>query len=386
MGPLAGLRVLDCSKYLPGLYASLLLADMGADVVHVAAPAGDRIASLQAHRLMNRNKRSLMVDLKRPQGRALLLELARSADVFLEGFRPGVTRRLGIDHPALAAVNPRLVYCSLTGYGHDGPARDRVGHDINYLARAGVLGLSGPAGAPPVVPPLQMADLGGGTQAATAILAALWHRERTGEGQFIDVALFDCIVSWLTLVAGSYFAGQPPVRGELLLGGAYACYNVYETAEGGWLSVGALEAAFWRNLCESLGLGEYVDQQFAPPARQGAIIAALQARFRTRTEAEWLEALEGVEACVEPVLSLDAALSDPHVRARRMVVEAPSATPGKAVRMLGIPVKFSRTPAEIRSPGGAPGADGRAALVAWGVSAEDIAALAASGAVRLPSR
>ncbi len=386
MGPLAGLRVLDCSKYLPGLYASLLLADMGADVVHVAAPAGDPIASLQAHRLMNRNKRSLMVDLKRPQGRALLLDLAQAADVFLEGFRPGVTRRLGIDHPALAAVNPRLVYCSLTGYGHDGPARDRVGHDINYLARAGVLGLSGPAGAAPVLPPLQMADLGGGTQAATAILAALWHRERTGEGQFIDVALFDCIVSWLTLVAGSYFAGQPPVRGELLLGGAYACYNVYETAQGGWLSVGALEAAFWRNLCESLGLGEYVDQQFAPPARQGAIIAALQARFWTRTEAEWLEALKGVEACVEPVLSLDAALSDPHVRARRMVVEAPSATPGKTVRMLGVPAKFSRTPGEIRSPGGAPGADGRAALVAWGVSAEDIEALAASGAVRLPPR
>lgn len=386
MGPLAGLRVLDCSRYLPGLYASLLLADMGADVVHVAAPAGDRIASQQAHRQMNRNKRSLTVDLKHSEGRALLLVLARSADVFLEGFRPGVTKRLGIDHPALAAVNPCLVYCSLTGYGHDGPARDRVGHDINYLARAGVLGLSGPAGAPPVLPPLQMADLGGGTQAATAILAALWHRERTGEGQFIDVALFDCIVSWLTLLAGSHFAGQPPVRGELLLGGAYACYNVYETADGGWLSVGALEAAFWRNLCEALGLGEHVDRQFAPLSRQGAIIAAVQARFRTRTQAEWLEALEGVEACVEPVLTLDAALSDPHVRARRMVVEVPSATRGKAVRMLGIPAKFSRTPGEMCLAGGAPGADGRAALVAWGVSAEDIEALAASGAVRLPSR
>jgi crotonobetainyl-CoA:carnitine CoA-transferase CaiB-like acyl-CoA transferase len=386
MGPLAGLRVLDLSKYLPGLYASLVLADMGADVVHVAAPAGDRIVALQAHRLMNRNKRSLMIDLKHPEGRGLLIDLARSADIFLEGFRPGVTKRLGIDHAALATVNPRLVYCSLTGYGHDGPARDRVGHDINYLARAGVLGLSGPAGAPPVLPPLQMADLGGGTQAATAILAALWHRERTGEGQFLDVSLFDCIVSWLTLLAGSHFAGQPPVRGELLLGGAYACYNVYETADGGWLSVGALEAAFWRNLCEALGLGEHIDRQFAPPSRQGAIIAAVQARFRTKTQAEWLEALQGVEACVEPVLSLDAALSDPHVWARRMVVEAPSTTRGKTVRMLGIPAKFSRTPGEIRSAGGAPGADGRAALVAWGVSAEYIEVLAASGAVRLPSR
>jgi crotonobetainyl-CoA:carnitine CoA-transferase CaiB-like acyl-CoA transferase len=231
-----------------------------------------------------------------------------------------------------------------------------------------------------------MADLGGGTQAATAILAALWHRERTGEGQFIDVALFDCIVSWLTLLAGSHFAGQPPVRGELLLGGAYACYNVYETADGGWLSVGALEAAFWRNLCEALGLGQYRDELFAPPARQRAIIAAVQARFRTRTVVEWLELLEGVEACVEPVLSLDVALGDPHVRARRMVVETPLATPGKTVRMLGIPAKFSKTPGEIRWPGGAPGADGRAALEGWGVDATTIEALAASGAVRLPSR
>jgi crotonobetainyl-CoA:carnitine CoA-transferase CaiB-like acyl-CoA transferase len=386
MGPLTGLRVLDCSKYLPGLYASLLLADMGADVVHVAAPAGDRIAGLQAHRLMNRNKRSVMIDLKHPGGRALLLDLARSADAFLEGFRPGVTQRLGIDYPALATANPRLVYCSLTGYGHDGPARDRVGHDINYIARAGVLGLSGTAGGPPLLPPLQMADLGGGTQAATAILAALWRRERTGEGQFIDVALSDCILSWLTLLAGSHFAGQSPVRGELLLGGAYACYNVYETADGVWLSVGALETTFWRNLCEALGLGEHVDRQFAPPARQATIIAAVQARFRTRTQAEWLEALEGVEACVEPVLSLGAALSDPHARARRMVVEAPSKTGGKAVRMLGIPAKFSRTPGEIRWAGGAPGADGRAALEAWGVSGEAIGALAASGALRLPSR
>ena len=382
-GPLAGLSVIDCSKLLPGLYASALLADMGAEVTVVVAPAPDRIARMQMPALMNRNKRSIVIDLKRQEGRGLLLRMVRGADVFLEGFRPGVTARLGLDHPALAAENPRLVYCSLTGYGHGGPARDRVGHDVNYLARAGLLALSGPAGWPPVLPVLPMADLGGGMQAAVAILGALWHRERSGEGQFVDVGLFDAIVSMLTFHAGNLFAGHAPQRSELLLGGAYACYNVYETRDGRYLAVGALEARFWRTLLEVLDLPGPVEEQFALPARQREIMGRLAERFLTRTQAEWMELFDRVEACVEPVLDLETALADRQVQARGLVVETATAS-GKVIRTLGPPWKFARTPAGLRWPGAPLGADGRTVLEGLGLAPAEIDALAGLGVVQLP--
>lgn len=382
-GPLAGLSVIDCSKYLPGLYASALLADMGAEVTVVVAPAPDRIARMQLPALMNRNKRSIVIDLKLPEGRDLLLRMVRRTDVFLEGFRPGVTARLGIDYAALAGENPRLVYCSLTGYGHDGPARDRVGHDVNYLARAGLLALSGAGGGPPVLPALPMADLGGGVQAAVAILAALWHRERAGEGQFVDVGLFDSTVSMLTFHAGNLFAGHAPRRGELLLGGAYACYNIYETKDGQYLAVGALEAQFWRTLLDVLDLPDLVEEQFAPHARQRELIGRLAQRFLNRTQAEWMEAFDRVEACVEPVLELEAALADGHVRARGLVVETPTAS-GKVIRTLGPPWKFARTPARLRGPGAPLGADGRAVLEGLGLGPTEIDTLAGLGVVQLP--
>ncbi|MBI2529247.1 MAG: CoA transferase [Candidatus Rokubacteria bacterium] len=382
-GPLAGLCVIDCSKYLPGLYASALLADMGAEVTMVAGPTPDRIARMQLPAIMNRNKRSIVIDLKRQDGRRLLLRMLRGADVFLEGFRPGVTTRLGLDYPTLAAERPRLVYCSLTGYGHGGPARDRVGHDVNYLARAGLLALSGPAGGPPVLPVLPMADLGGGMQAVVAILGALWHRERTGEGQFVDVGLFDATVSMLTFHAGNLFAGHPPSRSELLLGGGYACYNVYETRDGRYLAVGALEGQFWRALLEVLDLPDRVEEQFAPPARQRQLIGLLAERFLTRPQAEWMALFDRVEACVEPVLDLGPALADPHVQARGLVVETVTAS-GKVIRTLGPPWKFGRTPAGLRWPGAPLGADGRVVLERLGLAPAEIEALVGLGVVQLP--
>ena len=386
-GPLHGIRVLDLSRLLPGGFCSLLLADYGADVLKVedtglgdglrwAPPqhAGAEPSAASALFLaLNRGKRSIRIDLKLPEGRAVLLRLAREHDVLLEAFRPGVMDRLGVGYQQLRAENPRLVYCAITGYGQEGPDRGRAGHDLNYVARAGLLGLSGTGDGPPLPPVGQIADLGGGAlMAAFGILAALHERERSGEGQLVDVSMTRGAQSWLALVAARFLAdGVAPERGGLELAGALACYRPYACADG-WVALGALEAKFWRSLCLGLGREDLLERHSDP-----AVAGELEAIFAARTRAEWAAFDDEHGCCVEPVLGLDEALA----RAPENVVEVAQPGASAPVRLLGPPVALSRTPPDGTRPGPALGADTDAVLAGLGYGAEAIERLRAQAAV-----
>ncbi len=397
--PLEGIRVLDLSRLLPGGFCSLLLADYGADVLKVEdTGAGDYIrwappyvaGAEQSARsalflALNRNKRSIRIDLKQQAGREVLLALVREHDVVLESFRPGVLDRLGVGYDAMRAVNPKLVLCAITGYGQDGPLRDRPGHDMNYLARVGLLGLTGEPGGPPVLPAGQIADLGGGAlMAAFGILAALREAERTGEGQLVDVSMADGALSWLALVAARFLAdGELPARGRLELAGGLACYRPYACADGGWVALGALEARFWRAWCRGVGREDLLDAQFAAPG--SAAHAAVEEVFAARTRAAWEDFAAEHECCLEPVLDLDEALASELVRAREMVVELDQPGVAQPVRLLGAPVRLSRTPADTsRLPGPSLGEHTAAVLRGAGYDEAAIAQLLRSGAVAGP--
>jgi alpha-methylacyl-CoA racemase len=396
--PLQGVHVLDLSRLLPGGFCSLLLADYGADVLKVEdTGAGDYIrwspplvdgaaASAQSALFLalNRNKRSIRIDLKQAAGREVLLALVREHDVVLESFRPGVLDRLGVGYEAMHAVNPRIVYCAITGYGQEGPLRDRPGHDMNYLGLVGLLGLTGERGGPPVQAAGQIADLGGGAlMAAFGILAALREAERTGEGQVVDVAMADGALSWLALVAARFFAdGETPARGALELAGGLACYRPYACADG-WVTLGALEPKFWAAWCRGVGREDLVAEQFAAPG--SAAHVAVEAIFAARTRAEWEAFAAEHECCLEPLLDLDEALSSELVRSREMVVGLDQPGVAEPVRLLGAPVKLSRTPADCnRLPGPALGEHSAAVLRAAGYDDVRIAQLLEAGAVAGP--
>jgi crotonobetainyl-CoA:carnitine CoA-transferase CaiB-like acyl-CoA transferase len=356
--PLEGMRVLDLTRLLPGPYGTVLLADMGADVIKVEDPAGGDYLRLNPphapdgtgihFHTINRNKRSITLDLKQKEGKELLVELAGWAEVLVEQFRPGVMERLGLGYETIKEVNPSIIYCSITGYGQDGPYRDVAGHDINYLGYAGVLGMSGHRGGPPVVSSVQIADLaGGGMFAALSVLMAYVHRQKTGEGQHLDVSMLDGSMSWLTINTGEYFiTGEAPERGEQVLHGAWPCYDVYE-AKDGYMSVGALEPKFWKRLCEIMGRPDYASEQFNPDMRED-ISGWLAGKFREKNRAQWMELLGSEDCCVGPILSLDETEADPQVKHRRMIVEVDDERLGRW-KTLGIPVKFSRTPGSIRT-------------------------------------
>jgi alpha-methylacyl-CoA racemase len=395
--PLAGVRVLDLSRLLPGGFCSLLLADYGADVLKVEDTAGgdylrwapplvEGAAASAASALflaLNRNKRSLRVDLKSGAGREVLLALVRSHDVVLESFRPGVLDRLGAGYDALRAANPRIVLCSITGYGQEGPLRDRAGHDMNYLGLVGMLGLGGAGpGGPPLQPAGQIADLGGGAlMAAFGILAALRERDRSGEGQHVDVSMADGALSWLAFVAARQLAGGGvPERGRDPLAGGLVCYRPYACSDGGWVTLGALEPRFWSAFCAGVGREDLLEQQFSPPGSEAH--AAVEAIFASRTRAEWEVFAAEVECCLEPVLGLDEALASEHVAARGMVVELDQPGATEPVRQLGAPVKLSRTPPDTsRLPGPELGEHTEAVLREAGYDDEQIAELLRSGAV-----
>ncbi len=396
---LEGVRVLDLSRLLPGGFCSLLLADHGADVLKVEdmgqgdyvrwAPPYVRGAAPSARSALflalNRNKRSIRVDLKQDAGHELLLALVKDHDVVLESFRPGVLDRLGVGYEAMRAVNPKLVYCAITGYGQDSPLRDRPGHDMNYLGLAGLLGLTGEAGGPPVQAAGQIADLGGGAlMAAFGILAALRAAERTGEGQFVDVAMTDGALSWLAMVAARYLAdGKTPWRGELELAGGIACYRPYETADGGWVTLGALEPKFWSAWCRGAGREDLIDEQYAAPDSSGH--AAVAEVFAGRTRDEWVAFAAEHECCLEPVLDLGEALASEHVAAREMVVGLHQPGAEEPVKLLASPVKLSRTPADHdRLPGPELGEHSLAVLRSAGYDEAAIASLVAAGVVGGP--
>ena len=332
--PLSGIRVLDLTRLLPGPFCTMLLADMGADVVKVEEPGGGDYLRWTPPLIdgrgvlfnaINRNKRSITLNLKSLEGRELLLQLAEHADVLVEGNRPGVMARLGVGWDVLQARNPKLVMCSITGYGQDGPFASRAGHDLNYMATAGALGLNGAQDGPPVPLSVQVADIGGGGLApAVAILAALVEVGRGGQGRWIDASMLDGAVSWLTLVLAAHGAGEPVGRGDQRLAGRYACYRVYACKDGRFYSVGALEPKFWSTLCATIERSDLVDQQFAEGAEGARVHQAMESVFRSRTRNEWEQALEGLDVCCEPVLELGEVASHPQVVARGLL----SPTPG----------------------------------------------------------
>jgi crotonobetainyl-CoA:carnitine CoA-transferase CaiB-like acyl-CoA transferase len=347
-GPLEGVRILDLTRLLPGNYCTLLLADLGADVVKVEEPErGDYIrwtpplidGEGAAHRALNRGKRSVTVNLKSAEGAGVLRRMAKQADALVESFRPGVLDRLGVGYRALSEENPRLVYCALTGYGQDGPYRDRAGHDINYTGYAGILEATGRPDGPPILPSVQVGDFGGGMAAAVGVLACLGEAVRTGRGRLVDVSMLDVSLSWTSVLMSWYLAaGEMPGRGLMPLGGGLACYRVYRAGDGRYLAVGALEPQFWRALCARLGVPELVDEQFASPRRQEEMAVRVGQVFASRPRDEWVRDLADMDTCVGPVQSVAEALADPQVRGRGMVAEVGGRQvgPGPAIKVSGL--------------------------------------------------
>ncbi len=357
-GPLTGMKILDLSRLLPGPYCSLILGDLGADILKIEDPKrGDymrwwepRVHKQSAFFLMiNRNKKSMKLNLKTDWGKEIFLRLARQHDVVLEGFRPGVMERLGLGYETLKKENPGLIYCALTGYGYTGPYRDRAGHDLNYLSLAGVLGTTGPRGGPPVIPGVQIADIGGGAMlAALGILAAYIARQKTGKGQFVDVSMLDGSFAWLPVPVGKTLSdGEDPKPGDSFLTGRYACYRVYETKDGRYMGLGALEPQFWEAFCKLVNREDLVRNQFAEGEKQEHLIYEVSKIFKERTRQEWIEFLGNADCCCEPVNSISEALVDPQLLARDMIVQTDHPTEGKLTQ-IGIPVKFSETPGTIR--------------------------------------
>jgi crotonobetainyl-CoA:carnitine CoA-transferase CaiB-like acyl-CoA transferase len=358
MNALQDVRVLDVSRLLPAALCTQLLGDLGADVLKIEEPVrGDYQREFEpigvrdsgTFLLCNRNKRSMTLNLKSAQGKALLLELAASADVLVEGFRPGVMERLGLGFETLAAINPRLVYCSLSGFGQNGPYRLAPGHDLNYMALLGTLPLFGRPGTGPLVPGLLISDIGGGSMMALyAILAALLARHATGKGQWLDVSMFDGTSTFLAYHAAEVlFAGKEPRGGAYRNTGGNACYNTYECADGHWLALGIIEPKFWEPFCRLVGRDDWCTDQWPQGDAAYAQIDALRAIFKGRPRAAWLDVLEQADLPASPIHSMREAFDDPHFRARALLQHIDHPVEGR-VPQLGFPVKFSDTPASMR--------------------------------------
>ncbi len=390
-GALDGIKVLDLSRLLPGPFCSMLLADLGADVIKVEDPkVGDYIRwwppkvgrNSGFHVVLNRNKRSLSLNLKAAEGKEIFRKLAKDADVVLEGFRPGVMDKLGLGYKALSEINPRLVFCAISGYGAEGMRSQRAGHDLNYLALNGVLSYSGRGGAP-TIPGVQVADLGGGAlYAAFSIVTALLARERLGRGQFIDISMTDGAMTWHCLRWGKFLADpQVPAPGDDFLNHGYACYNVYETRDGRHMALGALEPQFWKAFCQAVGHSEWDEPSyFEPGPHQKVLQEKIAVLFKEKTRDEWTELFAGVDCCCEPVLDLAEAMEDPDMKARGMVVEMVHESWG-AYRQLGIAPKFSLTPGAIRTHAPELGEHTRSILDAAGFIPSEIDSFKANGVV-----
>jgi alpha-methylacyl-CoA racemase len=372
-GPLTGVRVVELAGLGPAPYACMLLADLGAEVLRVDRPVPG--FGVQGYDVTARGRQSVAVDLKNPGGAEVVLRLAERADVLVEGLRPGVAERLGVGPEQCLARNERLVYGRMTGWGQEGPLAPRVGHDINYAAVAGAIGLIGEPGRKPVPPLNLVADFGGGSMfLVTGILAALLERGTSGRGQVVDAAMVDGVSSLLSMTYGFRAAGGwSDERGTNLLDGGAPFYDTYACADGRYIAIGALEPQFWAVVVQTLGLTDLPDQN----DRSGwpVLRAKLTEAFASRTRDEWAEVFEGLDACVSPVLDLGEAPKHPHLAARGTLVDVEGVLqPAPAPR-------FSRTPGAAGSPAGPAGADTREALTTWGFSAAEVQSLESSAVV-----
>ncbi|TDT42871.1 alpha-methylacyl-CoA racemase [Streptomyces sp. BK208] len=359
-GPLAGVRVVELAGIGPGPFAAMLLADLGADVVRVDRPGGPGLGIDPGHDVTNRNKRSVVVDLKAPDGPARVLDLAERADVLIEGYRPGVSERLGVGPADCHARNPRLVYGRMTGWGQEGPLAQRAGHDIGYIALTGTLGMIGAPDEPPAVPANLLGDYAGGSlYLVVGVLAALHHARATGTGQVVDAAIVDGTAHLSSMIHGMLAAGGwQDRRGANLLDGGCPFYGTYETADGRYMAVGALEPRFYAEFTRLLGLPDQAPAR-DDPARWPELRAAVAARFRSRTRDEWTAVFEGSDACAAPVLSLREAPRHPHLAARSTFTDHDGITqPAPAPR-------FSATPTAVRTGPALPGADGASVARDW---------------------
>ncbi|UCD31839.1 MAG: CoA transferase [Desulfobacterales bacterium] len=347
-GALSGITVLDLSRLLPGPFCSMILADHGARVISVEDKRF--IEDDFFITSVNRNKEHMSLNLKAPEGKEIFYRMTARADVLLEGFRPGVAHRLGVDYDSVRKINPKIIYCSITGYGQTGPYKNRAGHDVNFIGYAGVLDLIGESNRPPSIPAVQIADIaGGGMNAAIGVLLALWARERTGRGQYIDISMTDGVVSLLSLPL--YFlqrTGETPIRGDWILSHRYAFYNTYETSDGCYISIGAVENRFWKQLCEHLGVPEYANLQYDENRRQ-EILMFMREAFKQKRLSEWEDELAELDVCWGRIQNLDDVLQDPALREREMVVDM-VLNHGEKTVSLGIPIKMSETPGKIRTP------------------------------------
>jgi crotonobetainyl-CoA:carnitine CoA-transferase CaiB-like acyl-CoA transferase len=396
---LEDIKIIDLSWQGPGPFCSMILGDLGAEVIRVGPPpaAGARQAARQtgsravAHQASNRNKKSILLDLKSEEGRNIFYRMAKESDVIVDGFRPGVVKRLGIDYQTVSEVNPGIIYCAISGYGQDGPYRDLPGHDINYISIAGALNLIGEAGRQPVIPLNLVADYGGGgMSAAIGILGAIIARGKTGKGQYIDISLTDTVISLLTqsVLDGYFLSGIAPRRGESSLGGGYPNYTIYETRDGRFISFGCLEPWLWENLCREIGKEEYIPfnpagerlPEHTGDERRQEIFASLKQLFLTKTRDEWFDLLSQKNVPVGKVYSLDEVVNDSQVLHREMVIEVEHPTEG-TVKQVGIAIKMSDTPGKVRNLAPLPGEQTDEILRGFGYNDEGIKQLRQQGIV-----
>ena len=390
--PLEGLLVLDFTRLLPGPFATQLLANLGADVIKIEDPGlGDYMRAVPpsvqgvsyAYLMVNRGKRSLAIDLKKDESREILYKLVRKADIVIEQFRPGVMKKLGADYTTLARRNRKLIYCSFSGYGQTGPARNLPGHDITFEAHAGILGVSGDHDGRPAIPGVPMADLASGFNAAMSILAALRTRDRTGKGEFIDISIFDTAVSLMILNIARYLAtGEEPVAGEALLTGRFPFYKLYQASDGGWLAVATVESKFWNRMCTLVGAPELVDAQLSDEKENTRVARILEARFRTKTQSEWERVFTVANLPIVGVRTVAEVVGDPQVKARELlpVVDVPGLW---KMQVMAHPAKHSVS--KTRNPARAPskGEDTRAILRSLGYASREIEALSKKGIIAL---
>lgn len=355
MQALTGIRVLDMSRLLPGPYCTMLLADFGAEVIKIEEPGkGDYSRSFPPflkdfgywHLQLNRNKQSVVLDLKSEEGRNIFLELVKTADVVVESYRPGVLKKLGVDYETASKVNPKIVYCSLSGYGSKGPLAHKADHDLGYLSLAGVTAMSGEADGAPAIPGVLMADMNAALSAGMSIMIALRHAALTGQGQEIDISLFNVAMTLMPGAASLFFgSGFVAERGNNWLTGAYANYNIYATADGRYVSVGCLEKKFWRNLCIGLGKEELIDM-IDDESNHPYLKEQLAGVFKQKTMREWEEFFTAKDACVTPVLNFKEVVESEQVQANEMVLNVQDDELGE-YQQLGFAMKLSKTPAQL---------------------------------------
>lgn len=384
MGALDGIRVLDFSRYGPGRHCTMFLADFGAEVITIEMPRNNAdlptvFTDDQSSRYLalNRNKKSLALNLRAPGGKEVIYQLVRKVDVVTEGFRPGTMKKLGLDYNTLKKLNPHLIYCSLSGYGQDGPYSLRPGHDVNYLGFSGILDSTRGKDGNPVLIGTQIADLGGGaSQAIAGILLALLVRERTGKGQYIDVSMFDGIIAWHWTTGTEYLnKGKLPRR----FFGESPAYNIYKSKDGKHITLGIMEPWFWERFCRAIEREDLIPYM-EPSEKSAAVIAELEQLFSTRTRDEWMKLLSEIDIPYGPVNTIEEAFSDPQVLHRRMVLEKEHPRAGK-IKLLGIPLKLSETPGEIRTLSPAYGEHTLDILGELGYSDDDRQRLREAGAI-----